>query len=115
MPSLLTNVYITGLNQLVDVDIDKINKPYLPIASGDLSHRSATGIVLGSLLGALYLTKESLIPLRLTIILSSIVGTLYSLPPFRLKRFPLFAALCILLVRGAFVNIGFYNQVKVVA
>lgn len=31
--SLHSNVFITGLNQLSDVAIDKINKPYLPLVS----------------------------------------------------------------------------------
>ena len=31
------NVFITGINQLEDVEIDRINKPFLPIAAGDLS------------------------------------------------------------------------------
>ena len=37
VPSLLINIYIVGLNQLHDVEIDRVNKPYLPLASGDLS------------------------------------------------------------------------------
>ena len=32
--ALLANVSIVGLNQLYDVEIDKVNKPYLPLASG---------------------------------------------------------------------------------
>ena len=32
-PVLLMNLYITGLNQLFDVEIDRINKPTLPLAS----------------------------------------------------------------------------------
>src|SRR3954454_17188854 len=31
------NVFIVGINQLEDVEIDRINKPFLPIAAGDLS------------------------------------------------------------------------------
>ncbi|MEM6754143.1 MAG: homogentisate phytyltransferase, partial [Cyanobacteria bacterium P01_C01_bin.38] len=31
------NVYIVGLNQLQDVEIDKINKPHLPVASGEFT------------------------------------------------------------------------------
>lgn len=37
VPALLMNVAIVGINQLYDVDIDKVNKPYLPLASGELS------------------------------------------------------------------------------
>ena len=31
---LCGNGYIVGINQLYDVDIDMVNKPYLPIAAG---------------------------------------------------------------------------------
>ena len=40
------NIYITGLNQITDIDIDKINKPNLPLASGDLSKQQGIAIVL---------------------------------------------------------------------
>ena len=33
-PALLANVYIVGLNQLSDIEIDRVNKPELPLASG---------------------------------------------------------------------------------
>ena len=31
---LCGNGYIVGINQIFDDDIDKVNKPFLPIASG---------------------------------------------------------------------------------
>ncbi len=34
---LCGNGYIVGINQIYDEDIDKVNKPFLPIASGQLS------------------------------------------------------------------------------
>ena len=37
--ALLANVSIVGLNQIYDVKIDKVNKPYLPLASGEISLR----------------------------------------------------------------------------
>ena len=39
--ALLMNVCIVGLNQLYDVEIDKVNKPYLPLASGEMTMRQA--------------------------------------------------------------------------
>ena len=42
---LATNIYIVGLNQLTDVDIDRVNKPYLPLASGEFSIRQGRQIV----------------------------------------------------------------------
>ena len=41
---------------------------------------------------------------------SFILGTLYSLPPFRMKRHPLLAAFCIVAVRGTIINAGFYSH-----
>src|SRR4029079_4523688 len=40
-----SNIYIVGLNQLTDIDIDKLNKPYLPLASGAYSKRLAMWII----------------------------------------------------------------------
>jgi homogentisate phytyltransferase/homogentisate geranylgeranyltransferase len=40
--------------------------------------------------------------------LSLAIGTAYSLPPFRLKRFPFWASFCILAVRGMVVNLGLF-------
>jgi homogentisate solanesyltransferase len=42
---LCGNAYIVGLNQIYDVDIDKINKPNLPIAANLLSKMNAWKIV----------------------------------------------------------------------
>ncbi|CBJ48519.1 tocopherol phytyltransferase [Ectocarpus siliculosus] len=116
VPSLLINVYITGLNQITDVEIDKINKPYLPIPAGNLTSRAAKltvtlCLLAGAVLGLAPCSLGS--PgLALTVILSVLIGTVYSLPPFRLKRFPQVAALCILVVRGSIINGGFYSHAQ---
>lgn len=34
---LLGNAFIVGINQIFDVGIDKMNKPFLPVASGEMS------------------------------------------------------------------------------
>ena len=31
---LLGNAFIVGINQIYDVDIDRVNKPFLPVAQG---------------------------------------------------------------------------------
>lgn len=115
VPAMLVNVYITGLNQIYDVEIDRQNKPYLPIPSGRLSNGSAWLIVLGSLLGAEAVTctyeTAGVMALQFPLIASAILGTAYSVPPFRLKRFPFLAALSIIVVRGVVVNMGFYYYI----
>jgi homogentisate phytyltransferase / homogentisate geranylgeranyltransferase len=108
VPSLCANLYIVGLNQLEDVDIDRINKPNLPLASGEFSRKE--GLLIVWVTGALALILSALqgTALWATVILSVAIGTIYSLPPFRLKRFPFWAALCIFGVRGIIVNLGFF-------
>ena len=103
------NVYIVGLNQVEDIAIDRINKPKLPIASGEFSKAHAQKLVwlTGGIAIALSLISQN-VYLILTVCLSLLIGTAYSLPPIRLKRFPFWASVCILIVRGAIVNLGLY-------
>ena len=46
-PGLAVNVYIVGVNQIEDVEIDRVNKPFLPLAAGDMTHEQARAIVGG--------------------------------------------------------------------
>lgn len=105
---LCGNVYIVGLNQLEDVEIDRINKPHLPLASGEFTRSMGRGIVV--FMGLLALTLSGFLGtfLTLTVWVSLLIGTAYSLPPIRLKRFPVWASLCIFTVRGAIVNLGLF-------
>lgn len=105
---LLGNVYIVGLNQLWDVDIDRVNKPNLPLANGDFSLIQGWWIVGLCGMGALAIAVISGFWLGLTVGVSLLIGTAYSVPPVRLKRFSLLAALCILTVRGMIVNLGLF-------
>ena len=103
--SLATNIYIVGINQLADIEIDKINKPWLPLASGAMSVRRARVIVWGCAAGAVAIGLATG-PFALAAFLIGIsVGTAYSLPPLRLKRYALWAALSIAGVRAFAVNL----------
>ncbi|MEM8502179.1 MAG: homogentisate phytyltransferase [Cyanobacteria bacterium P01_D01_bin.1] len=106
---LCGNVYIVGLNQVEDIAIDRINKPHLPIASGEFTKPQGQRLVWLTGMGAIALSIVSQnVYLMLTVGLSLVIGTAYSLPPIRLKRYPFWASLCILVVRGAIVNLGLY-------
>lgn len=45
---LLGNAFIVGINQIYDKDIDIVNKPFLPVASGEMSTYSAWIVVVAS-------------------------------------------------------------------
>jgi homogentisate phytyltransferase / homogentisate geranylgeranyltransferase len=102
------NIYIVGLNQCEDVEIDRINKPWLPIAAGRLSLRGAWAIVAAcGLLAAAMAVSQGWVEV-VAVGSALAVGTAYSAPPLRLKRFPALAAASISLVRACVVNLGVY-------
>lgn len=114
--ALLANISIVGINQCFDVDIDRVNKPYLPMASGEFSMSTGWWIVIvtGVLSLAIAVATGS-IPLIVTVAGSHVLGICYSvdLPLFRWKRFPVLAAGCILAVRAVLVQIGFWAHMRV--
>jgi homogentisate phytyltransferase/homogentisate geranylgeranyltransferase len=105
---LMVNVAIVGVNQITDVEIDRINKPFLPIAAGALSLSGARVIVIVCTVVPLVLALTQGWVETVAVAAGLAVGALYSLPPFRLKRFPVAASLCITGVRSLVVNLGVY-------
>jgi homogentisate phytyltransferase / homogentisate geranylgeranyltransferase len=107
---LLGNIYIVGLNQLYDVEIDRVNKPDLPLASGQISIVQGKWIV--GITGILAIAIAAFLGgwLLGTVLVSLAIGTAYSLPPIRFKQYPLLAAICILTVRGCIVNLGIFSH-----
>lgn len=103
---LALNLYVVGLNQLTDVAIDRINKPWLPVAAGTLAPGAARRLVVGAAILAVGLAAVAGPYLLGVVLLISAVGSAYSLPPLRLKRLPVAAALSIALARGVVANVG---------
>lgn len=49
---ILGNAFIVGINQIFDEEIDKLNKPFLPVANGEMSKRFAwSAVVVSGLVG----------------------------------------------------------------
>ena len=102
------NVFIVGINQIADVEMDKINKPYLPLAAGTLSRKNALAIIFTALVIALVFAFAASLFYFVLIIIILLIGIAYSLPPLYLKQHHLPAALAITLVRGLLVNVGIF-------
>ncbi|GMY14350.1 homogentisate solanesyltransferase, chloroplastic [Fagus crenata] len=110
---LCGNGYIVGINQIYDVRIDKVNKPYLPIAAGDLSVQSAWFLVIFFAVTGLLIVGLNFGPFITSLYsLGLFLGTIYSVPPFRMKRFPVAAFLIIATVRGFLLNFGVYYATR---
>ncbi|KAL7093122.1 hypothetical protein ACP275_11G023500 [Erythranthe tilingii] len=113
--ALFMNIYIVGLNQISDIEIDKVNKPYLPLASGEYS--VTTGVMIVTSFAILSFWLGWIVgswPLFWALFISFILGTAYSinLPFFRWKRFAVVAAMCIFAVRAVIVQVAFYLHVQ---
>nr|XP_029121689.1 probable homogentisate phytyltransferase 1, chloroplastic isoform X1 [Elaeis guineensis] len=113
--ALFMNVYIVGLNQLFDIEIDKVNKPGLPLASGEYS--VTTGIAIVSAFALMSFGVGWVVgswPLFWALFISFILGTAYSIniPFLRWKRFAVVAALCILAVRAVIVQLAFFLHMQ---
>ena len=106
--ALACNIFIVGINQLADVELDKINKPYLPLAAGTLSRRAALQIVYTALVICLVTAFAASLFYFVLICCILLIGIAYSLPPLYLKQHHLPAALAITLVRGLLVNVGIF-------
>ncbi|HEY1047898.1 MAG TPA: homogentisate phytyltransferase, partial [Bacteroidia bacterium] len=103
------NLYIVGINQIVDVELDKINKPFLPLASGEMTISTARVIVYSCFTIASLLAASISLELFLVVTSSMAIGWAYSCPPLSLRRHHLPAALSISIVRGLMVNLGAYR------
>ncbi|KAH9743309.1 hypothetical protein KPL70_003256 [Citrus sinensis] len=87
VPGLLVNIYEVGVNQLYDVEIDKINKPDLPLASGDLSIGAGITITCTCLLMSLAIgIMLQSPPLISTIIMWFVLSSAYSVDKYVLGR-----------------------------
>ncbi|KAH9791774.1 homogentisate geranylgeranyltransferase [Citrus sinensis] len=79
VPGLLMTVYEFAINQLYDVKIDKINKPDLPLTSGDVSMRTGIAIASSSLLVSLAMgIMLRSPPLLLALIIWFLLASAYS-------------------------------------
>jgi homogentisate phytyltransferase/homogentisate geranylgeranyltransferase len=105
---LTVNIAIVGVNQITDVEIDRVNKPFLPIAAGDLSLGAAKAIVVVCTVVPLAMAATQGPWETAAVAAGLAIGAVYSLPPLRLKRYPVAASLCISGVRSVVVNLGVY-------
>lgn len=111
IPALLLNISIVGLNQLYDKRMDKINKPYLPLVTGEISTDLALACISLCLsVGLYYGVTTNSASIMFTLVGSCLLGVFYSvdITGLRWKRHPILAAACIIGVRSIMVQLGFF-------
>ena len=110
---LCGNGYIVGINQIYDVEIDAVNKPFLPMAAGELGFTQAWGICIVLAAAGLGITTFNFGSLIAKLYAFGLfLGTIYSVPPLRLKKSAVAAFAIIATVRGFLLNFGVYHATR---
>jgi 4-hydroxybenzoate polyprenyltransferase len=100
------------LNQVYDLQIDRINKPSRVIPSGRLSIRTA--LALAAVLYAASLAAAATINVGVFVMfaLAALATVVYSAPPFRTKRFGWWANVTIAIPRGLLLKVAGWSVTK---
>ncbi|XP_024021591.1 homogentisate solanesyltransferase, chloroplastic [Morus notabilis] len=104
----LANAYYIGINQIYDADIDRVNKPYLPIPAGELSLKQAWILVISFAVGALSILRLMNADWITTSIFcfGLFLAHFYSAPPLRFKQSPIATSIVNPLNAGVVHNLG---------
>ncbi|KAL1300557.1 naringenin 8-dimethylallyltransferase 2, chloroplastic [Arachis hypogaea] len=116
VPFFFTFQFIMGVNQVADVEIDKINKPDLPLATGEYSLTFGAILVASTLLTSLGLAwMVGSKPLIWSIIASAGLMTAYSinLPLLRWKRSTILTVLSNAMSMMASFHLGPFLHMKI--
>jgi len=89
-----------GINQIADVETDRINRPERPLPSGELTLSQSWGIVTALSAASLLLAWRTGPAFTICVAATLPVTAAYSLPPLRTKRIPFLANITIALPRG---------------
>ena len=112
------NAASNGLNQIFDVEIDRINKPKRPLPSGRMSIAEAWVFTIAAFAAA-WLLAWFLAPggrheCFWLVVGATVITSLYSVPPFRTKRLGIWANLTIAVPRGAMLKVAGWSTVKTI-
>jgi 4-hydroxybenzoate polyprenyltransferase len=110
------NAASNGLNQIFDLEIDRVNKPRRPLPSGRLSFREAWTFTLAAFVVA-WLLAWSVAPggrheCFWMVAAAAVITTLYSAPPLRTKRLGIWANVTIAVPRGVLLKVAGWSSVK---
>ena len=112
------NAASNALNQIYDVDIDRINKPRRPLPSGQLTLRGAWTFTVVTYALALVLAWMVAPGERhecfWIVVIATLITVLYSVPPFRTKRLGIWANVTIALPRGLLLKVAGWSAVKTI-
>jgi len=112
------NAASNALNQIYDLEIDRVNKPKRPLPSGRLSLGAAwifTWITYAIALVLAWLVQPQGRHECFWIVVVATIGTfVYSVPPLRTKRLGVWANITIAIPRGVLLKVAGWSSVKTI-
>jgi geranylgeranylglycerol-phosphate geranylgeranyltransferase len=112
------NAASNALNQIDDLEIDRINKPKRPLTSGRLSMRDAWVFTLATYAVALalawFVAPGGRHECFWLVLVATAITILYSVPPARTKRLGIWANLTIAIPRGVLLKVAGWSSVKTI-
>ena len=113
------NAASNALNQIYDLEIDRVNKPRRPLPSGRLSIAGAWTFTAAAYVVALILAwlvaPEGRHECFWIVLVATAITFVYSVPPFRTKRLGIWANVTIAIPRGLLLKVAGWSAVKTVA
>lgn len=106
------NAFSNGINQIYDLEVDRINKPHRLLPSGKLSLREGKILSLWFLLLSLSLAAWISPPCFLLVALAALLTYVYSAPPLRTKGRGIWANVTIAIPRGTLLVVAGWSTVK---
>src|SRR6185436_14174791 len=112
------NAASNALNQIYDLEIDRVNKPKRPLPSGRLSLDDAWVFTIVTYAAALVLAWLVAPGGRhecfWIVVAATLMTFLYSAPPFRTKRLGIWANVTIAIPRGVLLKVAGWSAVKTI-
>jgi 4-hydroxybenzoate polyprenyltransferase len=112
------NAASNAINQIYDLEIDRINKPARPLPSGRLTVRDAwifTWVTYAiALVLAWFVEPGGRHECFWIVVVATIITILYSVPPFRTKRLGIWANVTIAIPRGVLLKVAGWSAVKTI-
>jgi 4-hydroxybenzoate polyprenyltransferase len=112
------NAASNAINQIYDLEIDRVNKPKRPLTSGRLSMRDAWRFTWAAYAAALVLAwlvaPDGRHECFWLVVVAGLITILYSVPPARTKRLGIWANLTIAIPRGVLLKVAGWSSVKTI-
>jgi 4-hydroxybenzoate polyprenyltransferase len=108
------NAASNGLNQICDLENDRINKPHRPLPSGQMTFGAAWSFVVATYVVALAMVALVNRETFAIYVIAALATVAYSAPPIRLKRHPVGSNLIIALIRGWLLKVAGWAAVATV-